>query len=980
MPVDWDSDMTMSLSELEHLESKIMFESKSTGMKSIEKIFYDVLSLVGTNPSTMLIVKKVQEGSLPVSLLTKLVSVSIRNIRYPTQEMLEKLVEMIQSSTVRSNKQLFTSSMLQLSNLFYHAYVNPSTMVNNFPVKVFGVFGTKESHVLTEKFVPFLAEEIERTESEHVRLSAILALGKTGHLKGLKTLVKVIEHVEGSIPATKESMIEARRTIAVNSLKRVVKMNPTEMRPILMSIIVNPVESAEVRIAAISILPFAQPTTAELQKLAIRSWMEPSEQVASFIVSTLRSLAYTHIPELKTVGLKARSVLPLIKNEQYGIQYSHNINYSSFVEYLRLLINNQYQLVNSKESLIPHKLSLKTVYYGPSNSFKVPAIEFSAYTYGMDFLLEKYLHFFSAEEITNPTIMSQLNKITEELKLKTRELSSPFTFLHGSWAGIESTLYLDSDIVLESLEKLSRKMQSGHEMEFNQVGATQVFEQTNMYVTETGFPVMAISTLPIVYAVKGSVKVSGIEGNRTPVISAKVVPVLNGKLQTIYGVVTPFTKELIGSGVDMSLHSSIPVEVEGKITRGEIELAIRTPSEIMRSGRQTENLHVFVMPYSFKYNFLQVTPITHSLSLKKISSGIKRQPVEMEIGQSLGLSAQLKYKSEAMFTDLYSYIQKIVQHTPLSVIPSGLFPSSVKMSSFSINYHPARSQTKEFNIVLRLSTKGMMHSLSKMQISESQISSELSHVRGVLSQLEKANVVEITGMTKSSSGSPLKKITSVIVIGQKSGGSHMVAAEVSPVSGKTFGLTFEGKFMLPELRNRFNIEKMLEEPLRGIVEAKLSFGESTNMKTVKAHAEFEKTEELKREIRESPEFKKCMIEQRRQQVLSPICNLVRSQAGSLDKVHITIDTPKSWARSSFMTLLDSISKTLLIGNIESEEISTGVEGRVLVEARAERTSNLVTIAKVQTPSRKIVFKNLRLMGYTQSIFPASRLYTPLEVD
>merc|ERR1712198_372947 len=116
---------------------------------------------------------------------------------------------------------------------------------------------------------------------------------------------------------------------------------------------------------------------------------------------------------------------------------------------------------------------------------------------------------------------------------------------------------------------------------------------------------------------------------------------LNGKLQTIYGVITPFTKELIGSGVDMSLHSSIPVEIEGKITRGEIELAIRTPSEIMRSGRQTENLHVFVMPYSFKYNFLQVTPITHSLSLKKISSGIKRQPVEMEIGQSLGLSSHL---------------------------------------------------------------------------------------------------------------------------------------------------------------------------------------------------------------------------------------------------------------------------------------------------------------------------------------------------
>merc|ERR1719357_1919179 len=197
---------TMSLSELEHLESKIMSESQSTGMKSMEKIFYDILSLVGTNPSTML---KVKKGSLPTPVLIKVVSLALRNVRYPTRELMEELVNMIQSSAVKSNKMLYTSSMLQLSNLFYHAYVNPTTMRNNFPTKVFGVFGTKESEVLIGKFIPLLVEEIEQTESEHIRLSAILALGKTGHLKGLKTLVKVIEDVEGSIPATKESMIEA---------------------------------------------------------------------------------------------------------------------------------------------------------------------------------------------------------------------------------------------------------------------------------------------------------------------------------------------------------------------------------------------------------------------------------------------------------------------------------------------------------------------------------------------------------------------------------------------------------------------------------------------------------------------------------------------------------------------------------------------------------------------------------------------------
>jgi len=998
---------SLNLAELEKLESGVK-ESQPTGclftcaepklIKSMEKIFYDVLSFVGTNPSTMLVVKKVKEGSLPVSLLTKMVSMSIRNVRYPTEELMEELVQMLKSTTVKSNKQLFTSSMLQLSNLFFHAYVNPTSMVNNFPVKVFGVFGTKESTVLTEKFIPFLVEEIERTESGHVLLSASLALGKTGHLKGLKTLVKEIEQASHEIPsATRGTLIEARRSIATYALKRMAKMNPTEIRPILMSIIVNPVECVEVRIAAVSILPFAQPTTAELQKLAIRSWMESSEQVASFIISTIRSLAYTQVPELKTVGLKARTLLPLIKGEQFGIQYSHNVHFSSFVEYMRTLINNKFELVNSKSSIIPNKLSMKTVYYGPSNAFKVPAIEFSAYTYGMDVLLENYFFFFTNEQLPTSTIRTQLNKITEELKLKTRELSAPFTFLHGSWAGIESTLFLDGEIVLESLEKLATKFESGLEMEFNHVGATQVFEASDMYVTETGFPVMSISTLPIVYSVKGSIKVAGMEGMMIPKVSAKVVPVLNGKVQTTFGVITPFTKELIGTNVDMSLHSSIPVEIEGKMSRGEIELSIRTPSESERSGRQTESLHAFIKPYTFKYNFLQVAPITHSTVLKTISSGLKRQPIEMEIGQSLGLSGKLRYESDAMFTDLVSYIQKITQHTPLSIIPSGLFPSSVRMSSLKIDYFPTRSQTKEFNIVLRLSTKGMMHSLSKTQITEHQISSELSHVRSVLSQLEKANIVEIIGMTKSSSGSPLKQITSAIVLGKKSEGTHIASLEVAgclftcaqnelpidPVSQglttKSYALSFEGKFNLPELRNRFSIEKILEEPLRGTVEAQLSFGESTDMKHVKVNAELEKTEELKREIRESPEFKECMADERQQVLLTPICTIVRSQAASLDKIYLTIETPKTWARSSFMTLLDSVSKALILGNVESEEISTGHEGVVLVEARAERTANLVTIAKVQTPSRKIVLKNLRLMGLTQSVFPATRLYSPLEV-
>merc|ERR1719423_175859 len=57
-------------------------------------------------------------------------------------------------------------------------------------------------------------------------------------------------------------------------------------------------------------------------------------------------------------------------------------------------------------------------------------------------------------------------------------------------------------------------------------------------------------------------------GNVLPKVSAKFVPVYNGKVQTHCGVISPLTKEFIGTGVEASLHSSLPVEIEGKVTKG----------------------------------------------------------------------------------------------------------------------------------------------------------------------------------------------------------------------------------------------------------------------------------------------------------------------------------------------------------------------------------------------------------------------------
>merc|ERR1712198_192900 len=119
-------------------------------------------------------------------------------------------------------------------------------------------------------------------------------------------------------------------------------------------------------------------------------------------------------------------------------------------------------------------------------------------------------------------------------------------------------------------EKLSKKFtevsRTGHNVEFSHVGATQFNEASILMPTETGLPVVSSTSIPVVYSVKGSLKMSKIQGNQAPSVTAKVMPVVSGKMNVIYSVVSPFTGEIIGSGVDMSLHAATPVEVEGKMS------------------------------------------------------------------------------------------------------------------------------------------------------------------------------------------------------------------------------------------------------------------------------------------------------------------------------------------------------------------------------------------------------------------------------
>merc|ERR1719262_1644291 len=532
------------------LESQISAHQHNSMRKVIRSLFYDVVSMIGTNPAVMLVKEKLRDTAKVDRLMAvRLIQTTVSNIKTPTQELIRELISLVKTELKQLSSdrtQVYNVAMVHLSNLIHKAYICP-TKTNAFPEKIFGPFGQKDSQVVLD-WAQFLEHELNTEQNSHIRLNLITAIGKLGHVRSVQVLAKIISHPHYN---------EMIRSLAVYSLKKAARLEPALVKPILLTVIDNPAEIAEVRIAAVSVLPFAQPTTAELQKIAVRTWLEPSKNVASFIYSTFKSLSVTKCPDLVLVGERVKPLMTLVKPFIYGFQYSKNINVSYFVQYLGMILNKEYSWTQNKMSMTPVRLSASTEVH--TGNFKLLGPSWTLYTRGMDKLVDTIMKY--TNQIAQPSqqVQQELSKISQQINIESRLLKSPEMFLQVRMFEFENELYLNEERVLEILEKVSETLS----LDAQSLSQTKAFELTRatkfldaeaVGPSDAGFAIFAERSIPVVMALKGSaqMEVEVVNGLKVPkMLKAKVIPVFNFKVEANQGVISPFTSELIGSGVEM---------------------------------------------------------------------------------------------------------------------------------------------------------------------------------------------------------------------------------------------------------------------------------------------------------------------------------------------------------------------------------------------------------------------------------------------
>jgi len=318
----------MSMADLEELHT--LWQSVKSENDLITTLFIDCVVQTGSNPTMMLIKELIEGQEIKGQDAISAMAALGYHAKTPTRDLLQKLVDLVKSRAVESSKSLKQTALLTVADLLSVACEAQEYQHNKrFPVQLLGDFCDSENPALMNEMLSILNQELQSSQSS--ASDKIITLTAIGFLSIEDIIPVLMPYIEGN----GQGDDTAERTSAILALNRVMFTNPQRVHPLLITLADNVGERAEVRMAAISLLLHSNAPVTVWQKIATRTWFEPSQQVASYVHSILNSFVtfspakswvYGEIPE------KARVALALAKPAPFGVPYSWSLIQSSVIK------------------------------------------------------------------------------------------------------------------------------------------------------------------------------------------------------------------------------------------------------------------------------------------------------------------------------------------------------------------------------------------------------------------------------------------------------------------------------------------------------------------------------------------------------------------------------------------------------------------------------------------------------------------------
>ncbi|ELU04621.1 hypothetical protein CAPTEDRAFT_222921 [Capitella teleta] len=325
-----------------------------------EKFFRDAIPVLGTEASTNLIRKLIQEDRATEAEADIWLTSISTSIHRPSKPMIMALKPLLTGSTSRK------------------AYLAVSSLINNYCTLNEGCDSDGEIQAIIRIFTEQLRYNCrqEGSDDHDNVLMALKALGNTGHAESaVPTLQRCAANAELSMEL---------RVVALQSFRR---MSCVADRTELFNLLSNIENDAELRIHAYLVL-MTCPDANTLQRVLLLLENEQVNQVGSFIWTHLTNLQETSNPH-------KQQIRAILENEELKKtfdmdkrKFSRNIEMSLFSELLNMGGSVESNVIFSEKSFIPRSvmLNLTAELFGQSINF----FELGGRLQGMEQLLERF--------------------------------------------------------------------------------------------------------------------------------------------------------------------------------------------------------------------------------------------------------------------------------------------------------------------------------------------------------------------------------------------------------------------------------------------------------------------------------------------------------------------------------------------------------------------------------------------------------------
>ncbi|EFX74857.1 hypothetical protein DAPPUDRAFT_323929 [Daphnia pulex] len=1036
MEVSQEEAAVDTISAISHLVRHLDYQKISSLVGEIghrstleRSILLDAVIAAGSNPTVTFLKEAILSRRLTKSESLQAISGFPLYVRTPTAELLNELFTMLKATSAFSGSErpIYHSAMMSVSQLAHVACVNVSEARTRFPAGLYGDFCQPNDAFITSRLVPLLYKEINGGGSIEDKMVALTALGEIGHESILSVVLPIIKAKGDYSPLI--------RTKAVISLHKIAHDSNAKVIQVLSTTFQNPNESSEVRMAAFTLLILANPPAYRWQRIAVSTWFEHSAQVASFVYTTLSSLASNIEPveNLKELSEKAQIVLPLAKRVPLGLKYSYNLKRSQLVAERNAGAEFHSEMFNSEESIFPKSLYSRLSWVlGP---YHFDIFEFEAYGENWRSAWDRIVAKFNPSSENGDSSQSRnsgrfrefdlhpdLRRVKKQLNAKSpipaQDAGSADAFLHLSlMKAVHHFTSFDEAVITDLIQSLLASSSVSVKREFSRRKWMPLTHAEVLVPSTLGFMISTRTQTQVLTSFKGDMQITN--GGFSDFMDLKkwassasiknlgleldVKPTIVVKLMASMSVNVEFTKAIPVSGVDTHVTLSLP----GRLTLG-VELdnwKLMTAWKPASSGPAglTTLYHYRVRPFTALQALGTDLPINPSPGESKDvhAFGVTPQTVaksnhQYPVGGKTGLKLDWTSRSELPA----SANHRSIWQEPLSKILMdanfALLPVSLHLQSYRVTLDPIASETTKIVFSLNLdaadkldrgtqvystgskSPAAVKEPANRIQYlsnnMEPQIKKKLNKVLGPVPKGSAIHVDAKFIMEKM--GSPPKIYGASFAGAYGTEGTKLaVNAQLElPINQEVsdpFTLCIEGGGNYPRLPS-LDRRTLIETAMEASWNANIGFGDSCSDHQIVVDVGMRRSETFGRYVEDSPENRDCIMHESRGEFSHEQCLAVKELATVLDEYDATVKYGHMLPILLNATLgIEGWLKSKFYPHLSENRVGVNNANKQLrISAKVQPSLSAVDLMFFK-PQSNTLFRELPLSDTANVVFPIS---------